>query len=124
MDWPAYQRLCDSPRYWSRWMLDTCAGLLDGQGQPELADLLRVALAGTALEKPAGHRGPPATDMFMLALGGDDARRVRDAVRRAAAADVRTAQGRGLGGFVAAWDEYLRLLAPGVVGAVPSDPRS
>jgi hypothetical protein len=113
MDWATYQQLCDSPRYWSRWMLVQCAALLQAQGEPAIAGRLRAALEGESLAKPADHRGPPATDMFALALAAVDAQRARAVIAAAADAGLRTPEGRGLGGFVAAWDEYLRHLGQG-----------
>ena len=110
MDWATYQQLCDSPRHWSRWMLLQCAALLAAEGEAALAARLHAALAGTALPKPADHRGPPATDMFALVLAPAEALRARTVIAAAAARGMRTPEGRGLGGFVAAWDEYLRHL--------------
>lgn len=108
MDWPTYKRLCDSPHCWSRWMLERSAALLEAHAEPGLAASVRAALDAAPLPKPADHRGPAATDMFVLRLDTAAAQRIRAIVAGAAAAGERTAEGRGLGGFVEAWDEYLR----------------
>jgi hypothetical protein len=110
VDWDSYKRLCDAPDTFSRWMLEQTALLLEAQGQP--AASLLEALAGEPLAKPEGHRGPAATDMFQLAMTPPEVRRVCGLVARAIAQGLTTpaTRARGLGGFEAAWVEYVALL--------------
>lgn len=110
MDWSSYKEACDRPRVVSRWLLEQTCELLDGD-DAELGEALRAELGGGhPLPKPDDHRGGPATDMFQLALEPERARRIRDRVAAATAAGRVTTQtaGRGLGGFLEAWSEYLR----------------
>jgi creatinine amidohydrolase/Fe(II)-dependent formamide hydrolase-like protein len=80
--------------------------------EPELMLVLQQALTDQALEKPRDHRGGVATDMFALRLDLDQAGAVYRRIRTAAVAGQRTAatRERGLGGFVAAWHEYVSFL--------------
>lgn len=105
--------ICDAPDTFSRWMLEQTALLLEVQGAPTAR--LQDALTATPLAKPEGHKGPASTDMFRLVLAADDARRVRDFVSRAAEQGLTTpaTRERGLGGFEAAWGEYLAFLDQG-----------
>ena len=91
-------------------MLAQTHELLHGQGDAVSAALLAAALAGTPLPKPAGHHGPVAADVFELALTRTQVAAICVLVDAAVVADVRTAgtRARGLGGFRAAWQEYLR----------------
>ena len=110
MDWDTYKALCDQPDVWSRWMLEQTAELLSTDPRDDVRALTSVVLAAldaTPLDKPAGHKGGDATDMFQLVLDPETVNVVRHAV--ADAADTgRTSSGtagRGLGGFVEAWQE-------------------
>lgn len=103
MDWDRYRALCDSPQYFTRWMIERSALLVDDAA---LRSAVCEALMGTPLRKPAGHKGGVATDMFGMTLTVEQAGRVLAAVRLAADAGRTTSEGRGLGGFVAAWNEY------------------
>ena len=100
MDWQRYKALCDRPDVMSRWMLVETACLVPAALRPPL----RAAVAQTPLSKPPDHRGGDLTDMFDVALDefADD---VLAAVEAAVARGETTTQGRGLGGFVAAWRE-------------------
>jgi hypothetical protein len=112
MSWAAYKRACDQPDVVSRWLLEQTCELLDVDDDSELSDVLhnlhRVLQSGEPLTKPADHKGGMATDMFRIALGTAEIRRVCDCVAAAAAAqrETRGTRGRGLGGFVEAWREY------------------
>src|SRR5262245_12419253 len=110
MDWREYKALCDSPRVFSRWMLEQTIELLESE--PTLASLVASSLDATALQKPIDHRGGVQTDMFEVSLSGQDARtvvRVIDAAVTAGRA-TRATRGRGLGGFREAWLEYARFV--------------
>ena len=109
MEWDEYKRLCDRPDVWSRWMLVQTSELLLRADRADLARSLDPA-ERTPVTKPAGHRGDDATDMFELALSRDDIAAIAHTVATSAAAGERTAgtRTRGLGGFVEAWNEYLR----------------
>jgi len=110
MDWSEYKRLCDRPTVFSRWMLEQTRELIEGESL--LADALGNALRGKVLDKPADHRGGSATDMFVLQLEMDQAAAILLRMERAEQNDRRTAatRRRGIGGFVAAWREYLEFL--------------
>jgi hypothetical protein len=112
MDWDRYKALCDSPDTFSRWMLEQTLELLADRSDEPLRSRLRSVLNGDALDKPADHRGGARSDMFPLALTGDDARRVLAAVTAAVSRGETTSatRSRGLGGFVEAWGEYVRYL--------------
>ena len=111
MDWERYKQLCEQPNVFSRWMLQQTIELL---GESPAADRLAGALTAPALEKPRDHRGGPATDMFVLELESGVRRAVLElvVVAREAGAVTRATSGRGLGGFVEAWSEYLNWPGP------------
>jgi hypothetical protein len=121
MDWREYKRLCDSPHTFSRWMIEQSIELV--ADEPALMLVLQQALTGQALEKPAGHRGGVATDMFVLRLDLDQAGAVYRRIRTAVHVGQRTTatRQRGLGGFVAAWGEYVSFLERATVGAPSAD---
>ena len=110
MDWSEYKRLCDRPCTFSRWMIEQSIELV--ADEPRLSSLLARALQDPELEKPQGHRGGTATDMFTLRLQPDEAVALYRHVQAAACDGRRTAatRERGLGGFVAAWREYVVFL--------------
>ncbi len=110
MDWKAYKALCDRPDVWSRWMLMQTLELLEGDAA--LAVPLHRALAAEPLEKPAGHKGGDATDMFRLPMEAVQAKAVAAAVSRAVERGAETSgtRGRGLGGFLEAWMEFRSFL--------------
>ena len=125
MDWDTYKRLCDRPDYWSRWMLLYSAALLEARGAAELGVRLRGALLGPCLAKPPGHRGPDATDMFLLRLTAREACAVCQQIEAAHAAQqdqpaseqgrqgVRQNVRKGVRqGIVVAWQDYLRSRKP------------
>jgi hypothetical protein len=107
MDWQRYKELCDAPWTFSRWMLEQTLELAQQQGAP-LPDLEHT-LDGEPLPKPPGHRGGSATDMFELTMALGRARDVYGLISRAVEAGhaTRATARRGLGGFEAAWREYL-----------------
>jgi limonene-1,2-epoxide hydrolase len=106
MDWERYKLLCDQPNVVSRWMLEQTLELLS---EDDVAVILRAALTSQALAKPADHRGGEATNMYRLALSPAQRETIAGLVRLARDAEAETSKttGRGLGGFVEAWDEYL-----------------
>ncbi len=107
MDWDHYKTLCDSPRMFSRWMLEQSIELL-GES-PHLAARLLHMLRGAPLDKPPDHRGGAQTDMFEVVLALEQARAVQRIIVEAVAVG-RTTTGtspRGLGGFAEAWSEYV-----------------
>lgn len=145
--WAAYRAICDTPAVWSRWMLLCTAELLDAFAEQALAASLRDACDRAPLPKPLGHRGPPATDMFRIALAPSARDRIVAILGQAVAAgwqvsgpsDIVAAwapthdrQGRHLGGFVAAWLEYAQSgrsdaaagTASGEAAGAPADERS
>lgn len=110
MDWERYKNLCDSPQVFSRWMIEQSVELL--RARQIDCDVLVSALNGSALDKPADHRGGRATDMFELALSAGDAEVFVAAIAAAVAEGAQTSgtRDRGLGGFLEAWQEYARSL--------------
>lgn len=107
MDWPTYRDTCDRGDVLSRYLLECTAGLLDASGEEALAGVLRGALAGDPLPKPRDHRGGAASDFFVLTLDTGAIRRIVDVLAGARRDGRRTLDGRSLGGFVEAWQEYL-----------------
>ena len=106
MDWQRYKQLCDRPNVLSKWMLEQTLELVAGS---EVAELLQNTLAGQPLQKPAGHTGGDATNMYVLDLTPAQREVIAEVVRASRDAAVQTSAtvGRGLGGFVEAWHEYL-----------------
>ena len=121
MDWASYKKLADTPGIWSRWMLEQTLELLqhpkllaqskvdpnaDYQG---LVLQLQACLAQSPISKPPGYKGGCGLDMFRLQLEPMDTQVLLALVRQAIEMDVTTSGTieRGLGGFVAAWQEYL-----------------
>lgn len=84
----------------SRWMLVETACLVPSELRPPL----RAAIAQPQLPKPRDHKGGEQTDMFEVALD-EFADEILAAVEAAVSRGETTTQGRGLGGFVAAWRE-------------------
>jgi len=108
MDWPRYRRLCDRPDVCSRWMLERTIDLLEDH---PAAAALRQVLQTAPLARPADHRGPPDTDMFIAALEPGLVAAVLAVVsRRAAGNELATLlNGRSPAGFEAAWREFAAL---------------
>ena len=109
MDWSTYKQLCNQPDYWSRWMLEQCIDLLDQLDEQSLSKALGVTLAGQALAMPADHYGATATCMYQLSLDAGQRQALLTALQEADRRGLRSAQTRqrGLGGFVAACQEYV-----------------
>ncbi len=112
MDWNGYKQLCDQPNVFSRWMLEQTRELAVSRQSPE-AQRLAQAVLQTPLAKPVDHTGKSSTDMIVLAWSYDDVNAIVELVKLATIEDRTSAatQGRGLGGFVEAWQEYARHLA-------------
>lgn len=121
MDWCEYKRLCDRPQLFSRWMIEQSMELVSDH--PQLSQLLRQTLISRPLDKPSDHRGGPATDMFVLRLEHRHAAAVYRRVQHATDTGQRTAatSERGLGGFAAAWRDYVGFLANEVAALEMSD---
>ena len=101
LDWSTYKRLCDQPDYWSAWMIDQSANLLDRYQHTNLSARLRQALDTLPLIRPADHKGDERTLMHQLQLSVAD--------RRLALSVIQQALDEGLiknAGYVAAWQEY------------------
>ena len=109
MEWDEYKSLCDRPFTFSRWMLEQTIALV--RDETHLADALMTALRGPVLTKPVDHKGGPETDMFEVRMDVTQARAIHCLVREAALSGQRlAARQRGLGGFDAAWREYVDIL--------------
>lgn len=101
-------------------MLEQCIDLLRQMQEEQLAGCLQRVLQTSPLPVPEDHRGPDATRMFAVQLKVADGKRVLAALQRAEQLGLSTSATaeRGLGGFVAAWTEYVqaqkdqRLVAP------------
>ena len=87
-------------------MLNETIGLVGAQSSVGLT--LETAMRAAPLEKPLDHRGGPATDMFELELGLAEVDAIVFEIEQAVQRDATTSSGRGLGGFVEAWQEYQR----------------
>ena len=105
MDWNRYKRLCDQPNVVSRWLLEQTLELVEGH---EIEAVLRGTLSLEPLEKPADHRGGEVTNMYHLDLSRAQCEAIVQLVQAARDAQSVTSKttGRGLGGFVEAWQEY------------------
>lgn len=107
MDWASYRALCDQGDVLSRFLLVATIDVLLTADDALLAQQLRRVLDGEPLPKPHDHRANAAADFFVVALEPAAARRILEAVVAAQEAGWQTPAGRGWGGFVAAWQEYL-----------------
>ena len=75
------------------------------------ANAIPISVPETIMEivgQSRSNRDMPIIAAVAALLHGDAD--VRTVIAAAAARGMRTPEGRGLGGFVAAWDEYLRYL--------------
>ncbi|MEM1230789.1 MAG: hypothetical protein AAGI15_09650, partial [Pseudomonadota bacterium] len=103
MEWPCYQRACDRPERFSRWLLEQTRALLASAAAAEVATrplpaarldtldtALVTALGGAPLPKPADFKGGPALDMLTLDWPRTLAADALALVRWAQDADVRT----------------------------------
>jgi len=113
LDWRSYKALCDQPDYWTRWMLEQCLDLLDqleaqGEHVEDLIGTIRRALLSKPLLVPDDHAGLSATHMFQLSMPASQREQCLNAVHLAELRGLRTpaTKTRGLGGFIAAWQEY------------------
>lgn len=121
MDWPQYKVLADTPGVWSRWMLEQTLELLQdprlsrgsisGRGpvHERLVAQLHNCMDQAPIPKPADYKGGSSLDMFRLSLAPAEARAMLGLVQQATDMALTTSgtAKRGLGGFVAAWQEYL-----------------
>lgn len=97
-------------------MLEQCIDLLHQQDEIVLAVPLLAALDTTPLSTPRDHRGPEATRMYLLPIDSRlrpspvEGAAILAALERAARQGLATPQTtqRGLGGFIAAWSEYVQ----------------
>ncbi len=91
-----------------------CIDLLEQLNEATLAAQLHTALQGSPLQPPADHKGPEATDMFLLDLSLAQRRQTYDALNLAVAKKLSTpaTRARGLAGFLAAWQEYVHYEEP------------
>jgi hypothetical protein len=110
MDWNTYKALSDHPLYWTRWMLEQCIELLQQMREEHLAACLQNALDSSPLPVPEDHSGPDATHMFAVQLNDVEGKNMLEALQRAEKQGLQTraTAARGLGGFVAAWTEYVQ----------------
>ncbi len=107
MDWTGYRNICDRGDVLSRFLLERTAALLETAGEDALAMNLRKVVAGEPLPKPHDHRGGASSDFFVMGLDTATIERIVEIVHGARCAGSRTPEGRSLGGFVEAWQEYL-----------------
>ena len=91
-------------------MLEQCIDLLRQMQEEQLAGCLQTALQSSPVPLPDDHLGPEAARMFAVQLSVADGMRVLEAIERAEQEGMATSAtaGRGLGGFVAAWTEYVQ----------------
>lgn len=121
MNWSQYKILADTPGVWSRWMLEQTLELLQDSRlagdsnsgssvvYQRLVLRLNTCMAQAPIPKPADYKGGASLDMFRLTMGSCETRALLALVQRATDMGLRTSgtAKRGLGGFVAAWQEYL-----------------
>jgi hypothetical protein len=90
-------------------MLEQCRELFQQQDEVALTALLDQALQGSPLMMPDDHHGHPATQMYYLDMPSPQRAAALAAVQRAVGDGLTTrgTAGRGLGGFVEAWQEYV-----------------
>lgn len=91
-------------------MIEQCIDLLQQMREEHLAECLQSALGTPPLPVPEDHSGPDATHMFAVQLNETDGKYMLEALQRAERQGLQThaTAGRGLGGFVAAWTEYVQ----------------
>lgn len=119
MDWECYRQLCDRGDVHSRYLLERTARLLREAEEVTLAHQLERVLGAAPLPRPAAHRAGPEADFFEVDLELADVQRIRLVVACARARGERTPEGRNLGGFVEAWQEFEGWLD----GSHPRSPR-
>jgi hypothetical protein len=112
LDWSTYKKMCDQPDYWSRWMVEQSVELLRALSIHDVAQRLQNALTQTALPAPADFKGAQTQHMFHVQLSHRDAVAGLAGIKLACARGLTTdaTRQRGLGGFVAVWEEYCRSL--------------
>lgn len=112
MEWTEYKAACDRGDVLSRWLLLNTAELLEGVGRRALAAQLRAVPArAAALPRPADHRGSAEADFFVVTLELAVVREIHDRIAQLATdPKQRLATGRGLGGMVEAWGEFVAWL--------------
>lgn len=110
MDWSTYKQICDRYTVMSRWMLTQSAILLS----KPLVRLLAERTSAQPIEKPVGHKGGAATDMFQIGLSAQEAQRIVQALEVALlsrgvelAKDDRAEIMFKSGHFLLAWQELL-----------------
>ena len=90
-------------------MLEQCIELFQQLDEHELSMALQQVLRTQPLATPEDHNGHPATEMFQLRLPQSLRAAAIAAVGLAVASGLTTSgtSGRGLGGFLEAWREYV-----------------
>ena len=105
MQWDEYKELCDHPSVLTRWLLEQTLRITD----PECARKLESILKTVPIDKPIGHKGGVATDMFYSSLSREVIAHIVEQVQIAVATGKRTTGPieRDYTGIEKAWLEYL-----------------
>ena len=99
MDWTEYKQICERPDCFSRFAINLTRSVV--ADEVLLGQLASMVLRGTAVEKPADHRGDARADFFLLDL---DPAVIRVIIRQLAPL---AAQDRRMAHLRVVWQEYL-----------------
>jgi hypothetical protein len=113
MDWQTYKKFCDSPDYWSAWMLDQCRELLliSGlQGADRVAETLQADQSKKPLALPSGHIADERTVMFRVSITDTQSELLLAVINQATALEryTQATADRGLMGFAESCEELIR----------------
>lgn len=86
MEWDEYKEICDHPSVLTRWLLEQTLRVCD----PERARLIASTLGSPPIEKPMGHKGGTATDMFNTSLKRGDVVQITQQVHEAVETEQKT----------------------------------
>ena len=105
MKWDEYKEICDHPTVLTRWLLEQTLRVCD----PNCARFITSMLEAPPIEKPVGHKGGPATDMFSTSLQRDEVVHISQLVRKAIKTNQKTSGPveRDYSHIEKTWLEYL-----------------
>lgn len=112
--WTCYRRLCDKPNVFTRWLLQQTSEILEQSGQTGLmARIQQILNEQSPLDKPRDHQGDSRSDVFLMNLSLTEALEIIQCIGAAERKGLvtRETEQRGLGGFAAAWREYVTFLS-------------
>ena len=105
MEWDEYKTICDHPSVLTRWLIEQTLRVCDGDS----TSLLEAILGSVPIDKPLGHKGGAAIDMFKTSLKREDVAQIAAQVQLAVKSDRRTSGPveRDYSHIEKTWLEYL-----------------